>query len=91
MGREFGDTDRSLTGLLVQAPDYNSNLKTGTTLRGKTTSSRLSSWPLACFYCECQVISTRTGISFFTGMVNSEGGSILKSDSVAGTVPEILV
>lgn len=31
------------------------------------------------------------GISFFTGKVRSVGGSILKSDSVAGTVPVILV
>ena len=34
-----------------------------------------------------QVISTRTGISFFTGIASSEGGSILKSDNVAGIVP----
>ena len=40
---------------------------------------------------EPHVISTRTGMSFFTGMVRSEGGSILKSASVAGIVPEIRV
>lgn len=34
-----------------------------------------------------QVISTRTGISFLTGTVRSDGGSILKSESVAGMVP----
>src|ERR1039458_498328 len=39
----------------------------------------------------CQVISTRTGISFFTGMANNEGGSILKSDKVAGTLPVIQI
>ena len=38
----------------------------------------------------CQVISTRTGISFL-GIVKSDGGSILKSDSVAGIVPDIRV
>jgi len=38
-------------------------------------------------YCGFQVRSTRTGISFFTGIVSSDGGSILKSVSVAGTVP----
>jgi hypothetical protein len=38
-------------------------------------------------YCERQVISTRTGISFLTGIVNSDGGSILKSVNVAGMVP----
>ena len=37
------------------------------------------------------VISTRTGSSFFTGTANSEGGSILKSDNVAGMVPDIRV
>lgn len=36
----------------------------------------------------CQVISTRTGISFLTGMVRRVGGSILKSARVAGMVPE---
>ena len=43
-----------------------------------------------CYFSFRQVISTRTGISFFTGMASSEGGSILKSVSVAGIVPEIL-
>ena len=38
-------------------------------------------------HCGLHVISTRIGISFFTGMVNNEGGSILKSVSVAGIVP----
>ena len=38
-------------------------------------------------YCGLHVMSTRTGISFFTGMVRSEGGSILKSESVVGIVP----
>jgi hypothetical protein len=38
-------------------------------------------------YCGRQVISTRTGISFLTGIVSSDGGSILKSVSVAGIVP----
>jgi hypothetical protein len=42
-------------------------------------------------YCELQVIWTRTGISFFTGRVRSEGGSILKSVRVAGMVPVIRV
>ena len=35
-------------------------------------------------------MSTRTGISFLTGIVKSDGGSILKSESVAGIVPVIL-
>ena len=38
-------------------------------------------------YCECQVMSTRTGISFLIGMARNDGGSILKSEQVAGTVP----
>jgi hypothetical protein len=38
-----------------------------------------------------QVVSTRTGISFLTGTVKSEGGGILKSESVAGIVPDIRV
>src|SRR5579863_705893 len=42
-------------------------------------------------HCGCQVMSTRTGISFLTGIANSVGGSILKSDSVAGIVPDIRV
>jgi len=42
-------------------------------------------------YCGRQVISTRTGISFLTGRVSSVGGSILKSVSVAGIVPDILI
>lgn len=41
-------------------------------------------------HCRCQVNSTRTGISFLTGIVKREGGSILKSESVAGIVPEIV-
>ena len=36
-------------------------------------------------------MSTRTGISFLTEIARSEGGSILKSDNVAGIVPEILI
>ena len=42
-------------------------------------------------YCGRHVISTRTGISFLTGTAKSDGGSILKSDSVAGMVPEIRI
>jgi hypothetical protein len=38
-------------------------------------------------HCGCQVMSTRTGIWFLTGIVKSDGGSILKSASVAGIVP----
>lgn len=38
-------------------------------------------------YCFCQVKSTFTGMSFLIGMVSSEGGSILKSVSLAGIVP----
>ena len=37
------------------------------------------------------VMSTRTGISFLTAIVKSDGGSILKSDSVAGIVPDIRI
>lgn len=37
------------------------------------------------------VISTRTGISFLIGIVRNFGGSILKSVSVAGMVPDIRV
>ncbi len=40
-------------------------------------------------YCGCHVISTPTGMSFLIGTVSSDGGSILKSDSVAGIVPVI--
>jgi len=36
-------------------------------------------------------MSTRTGMSFLTGIVRSEGGSILKSESVEGMVPVICV
>lgn len=36
------------------------------------------------------VISTWIGMSFLMGNVNSDGGSILKSDMVAGIVPLIL-
>ena len=43
-------------------------------------------WGSAC-YCGVQTISTWMGISFFTGMVRSEGGGILKSVRVAGMVP----
>jgi hypothetical protein len=50
---------------------------------------RASRWLLG--HCGRQVISTRTGISFLVGIVKSVGGSILKSDSVAGIVPEIRV
>ena len=42
-------------------------------------------------HCGRHVISTRTGISFLTGSVKSVGRSILKSDRVAGIVPEIRV
>ena len=38
-------------------------------------------------YYGCQVMSTRTGMSFLTGIVKRDGGSILKSASVAGMVP----
>jgi hypothetical protein len=38
-----------------------------------------------------QVMSTRTGISFLTGTAKRDGGSILKSDSVAGIVPDIRI
>jgi len=44
--------------------------------------------PFRASYCRRQVISTRTGISFFTGGISKLGGSILKSDSLAGMVPE---
>jgi len=37
------------------------------------------------------VVSARTGISFLTGTVKNEGGEILKSESIAGIVPEIRV
>src|ERR1700722_576668 len=40
-------------------------------------------------FCLRQVISTCTGISFFTGSASKDGGSILKSESVAGMVPDI--
>jgi hypothetical protein len=39
------------------------------------------------YFSSCQLMSPRTGISFFTGMAKSDGGSILKSESVAGIVP----
>jgi hypothetical protein len=42
-------------------------------------------------HCGRHVISTRTGISFLTGTAKSDGGSILKSDSVAGIVPDIRI
>ena len=35
----------------------------------------------------CQVMSTRTGISFLIGTVRNEGAGILKSMSVEGIVP----
>jgi hypothetical protein len=44
--------------------------------------------PFRASYCRRQVISTRTGILFFTGSVSKLGDSILKSDSLAGMVPE---
>jgi hypothetical protein len=47
---------------------------------GQTVSS-------VCHYEGCQTTSTRTGISFLMGTVKNEGGSILKSVSVEGTVP----
>jgi len=37
------------------------------------------------------VISTRTGMSFFTGIESSDGGSILKSANFAGIDPVIRV
>ena len=37
------------------------------------------------------VMSTRTGISFLIRTVKNEGGSILKSEHVAGTVPVIFI
>lgn len=37
-----------------------------------------------------QVISMCTGISFFTGTVNGDGGSILESETVARIVPDSL-
>ena len=46
---------------------------------------------LSCHFCFCHVISTRTGISFFTAIPRRDGGSILKSDSVVGMVPVIRV
>jgi hypothetical protein len=42
-------------------------------------------------HCGRHVMSTRTGISFLTGTAKSDGGSILKSDNVAGIVPEIRI
>src|ERR1700693_2965372 len=42
-------------------------------------------------HCWCHVMSTRTGISFLTGNVNSDGGSILKSVRVAEIVPVIRI
>jgi hypothetical protein len=39
-------------------------------------------------YIGFQLISTFTGISFLIGTINKEGGSILKSESFAGIVPE---
>jgi hypothetical protein len=42
-------------------------------------------------FCLRQAISTRTGISFLTGMAKSEGGSILNAANVAGIVPAIRV
>jgi hypothetical protein len=58
----------------------------------KMTPQKLSSRPRETFlvdslHCRCHVISARTGISFFTGIVSSYGGSILNSESVAGIVP----
>ena len=43
---------------------------------------------LECHFSLCQVISTRTGISLFTAIAKSVGGSILKSDSATGIVPD---
>src|ERR1700733_15935913 len=42
-------------------------------------------------HCGRHVTSTRTGISFLTGTAKSDGGSILKSDRVAGMVPDIRI
>jgi len=47
--------------------------------------------PVANTHCGRQVISIRTGISFLTGIARSDGGSILKSESVAGIVPDIRI
>ena len=47
--------------------------------------------PLPCHFSLRQVISTLTGISFFTGNVKRDGASILKSDKVVGMVPEIRI
>jgi len=47
--------------------------------------------PLSCHFSLRQVISTRTGISFFTGIAKSDGGSILKSVTVVGIVPDIRI
>jgi hypothetical protein len=42
-------------------------------------------------HCGRQVMSTCTGISFLTETANNDGGSILKSVSVAGIVPDIRI
>jgi pimeloyl-ACP methyl ester carboxylesterase len=42
-------------------------------------------------FCLRQANSTRTGISFLTGMARSDGGSILNAANVAGIVPTIRV
>jgi hypothetical protein len=47
--------------------------------------------PLARHLSLRQVMSARTGISFFTGKVKRDGGSILKSDREVGMVPDIRV
>ena len=54
---------------------------------GFFTASNRETWGSWLGYCGRQVMSTRTGISFLTGIVSSDGGSILKSESVAGIVP----
>ena len=46
---------------------------------------------ISVIHCGRHVMSTRTGISFLTGTANSDGGSILKSESVAGIVPDIRI
>lgn len=57
----------------------------------KWTVTSLSGLMTGTYFSFRHVISTRTGISFFTAIVRSVGGSILKSDSAAGIVPEIFV
>jgi hypothetical protein len=55
-----------------------------------TGSGRGSGLSLTAYF-DSHVISMRIGISFLTGRVSSVGGSILKSVSVAGMIPEICI